>query len=189
MFWLALTTAFVVVFGGLLYVLPSKAQRRIGQMRLDARKKNLTIYSQVVPDVNATAVERVTAGGKLKNPTKQCVAWARQYADEYSAVPVWRVFVAPESTKPMPGYVANPPLDEAQRDLGEEYWIGVGKVLEKLPQQLVAVECAKSQVAWIGQERVADEPDGFIDQIQLALDELISLNIEASRSRKDYRED
>ena len=177
MFWIMLTTAALLVFGGLLAVLPSKRERQIGQMRIEARKQGIHIGSDTLPNVNAPLVERVTSGGKIRKPTIQCVVWGKHYSDDSATFPSWRLLKSDKGNTPIEGFEANPPLDNTQSSLNGSYWISVQEVLDSIPKEIAALQCTPQSVAWIGVERLDSSPDEFICQMSTALDRLMDLNV------------
>lgn len=183
MFWILLTTAFLVVFGGILLVLPSKSERLIGRMRIDARKYGLQTQGIVVTDVNAPAIERVTAGGKIKTPKVQCIAWEKRYEAEYTEIPTWTLYKSAKEYGPVEGYVIEPQLKEVGLELQVEYWRRVGQAIEQLPDRVVAVKSDHNGVAWIGQERLDSSPSEFVQEMLAGLADLSTANVELVQDR------
>lgn len=183
MFWIFATTAFLVVFGGILFVLPSKKERQIGRMRIDARKSGLQTQGIVVADVNAPAAERVTAGGKIRTPRIQCVAWEKKYMDEYTEIPTWILYKSSRENGPIEGFVVEPQLKEMGLEHQQEYWSRVGRAIKRLPNKLVAVKSGRNGVTWIGQERLNSTPSEFVSEMLAGLEDLSTANIELAQSR------
>lgn len=183
MLWIMLTTAMLIIFGGMLAVLPSKRERLIGQMRIEARKQGLHIGSESVRNVNAPMHERVTSGGRVKTPMIQCVVWGKHYTEEFAEIPTWRLLKSAKNKSPIAGYVADPPLSDEQNQMDSSYWSEIQKVLENLPGRLVAIQCTQQTVSWIGNETIDTTADRFIAQMSIGLDQLMELNI-ASVARK-----
>lgn len=183
MFWIIATTAFLMVFGGILFVLPSKKERQIGKMRIDARKTGLHTQSVVVKDVNAPMTEKVTAGGQIRNPKVQCIAWEKRYLDQYTGIPKWILYEASKGDEPFKGYTVEPPIAEFRLNQESEYWRRVGRAIDQLPRKIVAVKSSQDGVAWIGHERLDSTPDEFIGQILTGLNELAEANVEFSQGR------
>ena len=185
MFWILATTAFLVVFGGILFVLPSKRERQIGRMRIDARKYGLQTQGVVVTDVNAPAAERVTAGGKLRTPKLQCIAWEKGYMDEYAEIPTWTLYRSSKEIGPIEGFVVEPQLKEIGLQHQNEYWSRVGQAIEQLPNKLVAVKSGRKGVAWIGQERLDSTPNEFVEMMLAGLKDLYEANVDFANNRFD----
>ena len=183
MFWIFVTTAFLVVFGGMLLVLPSKSERKIGRMRIEARKFGLQTQGIVVTNVNAAAVDRVTAGGRIRTPKVQCIAWEKRYEDEHTDLPTWTLYKSDKEHGPIEGYVIEPQLKEVGLEQHSEYWSEVSQAIEQLPGKLVAVRSGLHGIAWIGQERLESTPDEFIEQMQQGLEKLLKANGELASSR------
>lgn len=177
MLWIMLTTAMLLVFGGMLAVLPSKRERQVGHMRIEARKQGLSIGSESVPNVNAPIHERVTSGGQVKTPMIQCVVWGKHYSEELAEIPTWRLLKSTKDKSPIAGYVADPPLSDVINQMDSSYWSELQKVLESLPGRLVAIQCTSQTVSWIGIERIDTTTDRFIAQMSTGLDQLMELNI------------
>lgn len=176
MFWILATTAFLMVFGGILLVLPSKHERRVGQMRIDARKSGLQTQGIVVTDVNASAVERVTAGGKIRTPKIRCIAWEKRYSDDYDNIPLWTLYESSKGSAPIQGFIVEPRLNETGLEHQREYWGRVGRAIDHLPAKLIAIKSSRNSVAWIGQELMDSTPEEFIDRMSVGLKELSEAN-------------
>ena len=147
------------------------------------------VHSELLPDINASAIDRVSAGGKRKDPKIPCIAWQKRYDDDYPSIPVWRILATPSGTKPVTGYVLNPPPDELESDLSTDYWNKVSEILSLLPERIVAVQSKGSGVVWLGIEKIDAVPEDFVAAMSRGLDQLISLNVEIGKLRLETRSD
>lgn len=185
MVWILVTTAFLMVFGGIFLVLPSKHEREIGRMRIDARKSGLNTQGIVVTDVNASAMDRVTAGGQIRMPKVQCIAWEKQYLDEFENIPLWTLYKSSQNNGPIEGYIFESQLDETRLEDQPEYWRKVSKIIDQLPATIVAVKSGQRGVSWVGREKLDSTPAGFVVQMSTGLQELAEANIDLARELPD----
>jgi hypothetical protein len=73
--WLILILVLAVVIGPVMYLRPTAKDKRLTALRLAARQKGLIIKITRVPKLDASADERVSAGGIAKDATVGCAAY------------------------------------------------------------------------------------------------------------------
>ena len=127
--WLLVLAALAVAFGPILCFLPSKKDRRLARLRAEARRLGLQVELRPAPKLDASADERVTAGGRRRSPTHPSVCYWLALPPAAAAPEPWRLLRGPA------GWVADadlpPPADLATRLL---------PLLEPLPEDAVALE-------------------------------------------------
>lgn len=179
MVFILISIVFLIVFGGVVRVLPSRRMRQIGNLRVAARKFNLEISLVQITDVNAALADRVTAGGVRQDPKKRCVAWSKRYPDEYSALPEWISYALDEDESRETDWQ----LDVTKVPNGhltDTYWAEVERIKKLFPSRCIALECSNTEVRWLGYEVIDSTIDDFIHQIVQSLDALIQLNVSIS---------
>ena len=154
-------------------------------MRIDARKSGLITQGIVISDISAPAMERVTAGGKIRTPKVQCIAWERRYSDEFAAMPIWTLYASSNGNGPIEGFIFEPSLSETRLKHQEEYWKRVAKAIDQLPADIVAVRSSRNGASWIGREQLDSTPDAFVEQMLTGLQELMEANIEIEKEMLD----
>ena len=179
MVFILISIVFLIVFGGVVSILPSRRARQIGNLRVAARKFNLEISLVQIADVNATLADRVSASGIRQDPQKRCVAWSKRYPDEFTALPEWISYVLDEDES----RETNWQLDVIKEPAGhstDTYWAEVERIKKLFPSRCIALECSNTEVRWLGYEVINSTIDEFIHQIVQSLDALIQLNVSIS---------
>lgn len=185
--FLLISLVFLIVFGGLISILPSRRARQIGNLRILARRYDLEISLVQIPDVNASLTDRVTAGGIRLDPQKRCVAWSKRYTDPCSELPVWIDYV---STSPEFEAVRWHRLDSGQSTnlLTDSYWREVSRIKIGLPSRCVAIECTPTEVRWLGYEVIDSTAEEFIQRMVQSIDELLELNVSTVKEQVKSKE-
>ena len=156
----------IVAFGPILYVLPSKKDRRLAALRAEARRLGLTVELKPVRNPDAAANERVTAGGRARQPMHASARYALTLDRTPSVPPPWRLlrsaggWMADDGMDPPAGWLAElrphfdgmpddvVAVDFSGRDLGC-YW------LERPTPETGAVAKLKDALASIGSQVAA----------------------------------
>lgn len=136
-----------------------------------------------IADVNASLSDRVTASGKKLDLKKRCVAWSKQYPDDFPDVPEWITYALDRSDSSGMRWQVHETA-EASRNLTETYWLKVDQIKTLFPERCVAIECTRNEVRWLGYESVSSTIDEFIQAMSQGLDSLIRLNTTISEERK-----
>ena len=138
----------IVAFGPILYLLPSKKDRRLAALRAEARRLGLTVELQPVRNPDAAATERVTAGGRSRQPMHASARYALALDRMPGAPPPWRLlrsargWIADEGTVLPAGWLSQ-----------------LQPLIETLPDDVVAVDFGGRSVGCYWLERPASEPD------------------------------
>ncbi len=151
--WLIIVLILIAAFGPMLWMLPSKSDRRLAKMRTRARVHGMQVEMTQLPDVAAPHTARVTAGAQRREPVVACAVYrlgARQLA---RAAPRWKILRNPA--------LVGAPVDGWQWD-GEpsgdaHYWREVAEVVRELPDDALACAADASEVACWWRERASAE--------------------------------
>ena len=160
-------------------MIPSKFQRQVGQVRLAARNQGFVTSAVVLPDLDADASERVTAGGKKKDSSKLSTVYLLPFEEKAQNAPIWQLLKSRKSQVPLHGWLLN---NDAllNVDLTDQlYWRRVSEVINDMPLLCRSVEVNSRGVSWIGEEdRELVENEQFMAQLADSLFELRQLNLE-----------
>ncbi len=134
MTWIIISLALVVAFGPMLYLLPTREQRRLAALRGTARRAGLVVELKPVRKLDATAGERVSAGGRVRSPTHKSVAYSLPLPSMPRYVGSWRLLrSATDEWR----------FDDALPIPGEPTLVAtLTPFFAALPADTVAVECA-----------------------------------------------
>ncbi len=184
--YILISIVFLVVFGGIASVLPTRRARQLGHLRVAARKHGLTTSLVHITDVNASLADRVTASGKQLEPKKRCVAWSKQYSDDFPDVPEWIAYTLDRKKTDGMNWEVHQTSGE-RRALSESYWLEFDRIKTLFPDRCIAIECKRSEVRWLGYENVSSTNDEFIQAMVQGLDTLMCLNTSISEEENAFK--
>ena len=75
--WLIIALVLVIAIGPVMYLLPSKKDKRLSALREQARKLGLNVRITHVRKLDPTGPERVSSAGEQLDPKVNCVAYSR----------------------------------------------------------------------------------------------------------------
>ncbi len=165
MAWIVVALALILAFGPMLYLLPTRKDRRLAAMRMTARRLGLVVELKPVRKLDAAADERVSAGGIARSPVHQSVAYRLPLRKALSHIGPWRLLRSQRGgwqfdvEFPVPGEAdflkALPPLEGL------------------LPDDVVAVECVGRDLScyWLEQFPADGETVGALGATLSALAE------------------
>lgn len=180
--YILISIVFLVVFGGIASILPSRKVRQLGHLRVAARKHGLATSVVQIDDVNASLTDRVTASGIKLDPKRRCVAWSKSYPDEFPDVPEWISFAQDRDDPSQNPWQLRTKAEESDK-LAPSYWDAVDRIKALLPDRCLAVECLPTEVRWMGYELVSSSIEEFIQAMSQGLEALIDLNISISQEK------
>ena len=160
MTWLIILVILLVAFGPVLWLVPSKRDRRLTRLRAQARAEGLIVELKSVPKLNPAAHERVSAGGRIRDPKIECATYQQPLTRKTEYLPGWCLLRNPGSPGPgpatdldgkfhpvgeLPGwsYLTAPERSEVLSQSIE----AVKPLLGELPEDVVAVELSARTVA------------------------------------------
>jgi hypothetical protein len=164
--WIIIVVVLLAAFGPVLWLVPSKKDRRLARMRQRARANGLRVDITTLPDTYAPALAHVTAGGVKKEPKVECAVYWAVSPRQLGHAPSWRILRIPEAAHrpakgPLPGWAWD---SKAADEPG--YWQGMAPLIQPLPTSILAVETNTREVGLYWQERVsAAEADDKVDEI------------------------
>ena len=153
MVWIVVGIVVIAAIGPLFWLLPSKRDRLLGELRTLARNAGLVVEVTRVPKIDASAEERVSSGGAAREATIECAAYRLALPKRLPHAPRWLLFKSGRENRYLPGWTtfASPTGLPATR---KAYWQEVGALVDSLPGGCIAVEAAVRHITWYGRERV-----------------------------------
>lgn len=149
--WIVLVLVAAVAIGPILYLLPSKRDKRAAAFRREALQAGLVVELAHVPKLDAAAAERVSAGGKRRDPAVDCVAYRLPLPKRLPAAPRWYLLRSEGDDQDMPGWTALQPPASVPK-LAADYWRDVRAIVEALPPGCVGLQADAGALAWLGHE-------------------------------------
>ncbi len=167
--WLLIVLILVAAFGPVLWMLPSKSDRRLAKMRARARAHGLQVEVTQLPDLNAPPAARVTAGGRRVEPMVQCAVYRLGTRQLARAAPRWKIL--------RNAAAVGAPMDGWQWDgasAGDaQYWHEVAGVVRELPDDALGCAADASEVAcWWRERASAETAVGVVDSLHTTLTKL-----------------
>ncbi len=177
--WLIILLILVAAFGPVLWLLPSKSDRRLANMRTRARVDGLQVEVTQLPDLNAPAAARVTAGAQKLSPVVQCTVYRLGAREIARAAPRFRILRNATSV--------GPPIDGWQWDSAPagdaQYWHEVAGVVRELPDDALACAADASEVAcWWRERASAENAVATVDSLHATLQKLEQIQRAADAS-------
>ncbi len=186
--WLIIAVALFAAFGPLLWMMPSRSDRRLSKMRTRARAHGIQVEMTQLDDLAAEPHARVSAGGVKLEPKVMCAAYRLGMRRLARAAPQWKILRKPGANDgPIDGWIwATRPAGDAA------YWQHVGEVLRKLPSDALACAADASEVScWWRERATAEDAEASVDRLHDLLQNLaeIQLLADAAATAADASDD
>ena len=175
--WIIIGIVLVAAVGPIFWLLPSKRDRVQGQLRSAARQAGLVVEIANLPKVDARAEERVSAGGKPRDATIDCVAYRLALRPMPNA-PAWLLLRSDRENRYLPGWTTLSPPSRLPA-MQAAYWRDIAAVLNGLPGGCTAVEADTRHISWYGRERLSgNTPETVVAGIREGLEAIGRLHRE-----------
>ncbi len=176
--WVIIVVALVAAFGPLLWMMPSRSDRRLSKMRTRARSHGIQVEITQIEDLAAEPHERVNAAGVKLEPKVMCAAYRLGMRQLARAAPHWKILRKPAANPdvnggPIPGWIwaTQPVADPA-------YWKQVGGVLREVPPDTLACAADASEVScWWRERATAEDAEASVDRVHALLQNLAEIQL------------
>lgn len=151
--WLIIIIVLLVAFGPVLWLVPSRKDRRLAGLRERARREGFIVELAHLPDPEPTPQQRVSAGGRLRDPIIECAAYTHIMTGRLRWLPDWRLLrVALTTEGPRPGWVFETGC-RPDRDHLTQMLEVTDPVLDSLPPDVVGLAVADRHLTayWLEQ--------------------------------------
>ena len=192
MVWVIVITLLLVAFGPILWMLPTRADRRLARMRKRARQHGLAVDIVPLKKRDATAAERVSAGGVRRSPTTSSAAYRKPLLRPARHLASWKIDRGDDADA---SPVANWVWDERADSFGADYWQRVRDLVTRVPRDALAIGATSRDVSIYWLETAPDaEAEQAVDHVDTLLQELAQIHgeendrIEARREREKFGE-
>jgi len=159
--WIVIVVVLLVAFGPVLWLVPSKRDRRLTALRGRARTEGLVVEIRHLPKLDWRPEDRVSAGGKVREPVIECAAYSLRFGRRLGHLPGWRVLrVATDGPPdPFPSWRYDQrPKGEGRRYL-EQMLEPVRRTLAGLPDDVAGFEVNSTGLSVYWLERPGSHPD------------------------------
>ena len=182
--WLVVALVVALAVGPILWLLPSKRDRRLAEIRAAARRAGLVVEIAAVPDLDADAAERVSAGGTARAATVECAAYRLPLPRPLPEAPVWQLLKSERENRYLPGWATlQPPANLPVP--AQNYWRRIGAIVDALPGGCIGVQADARMIAWLGRERTEGDPARTVAGIHAGLMALGLLHGELNAAAED----
>jgi hypothetical protein len=190
--WVIIVVALVAAFGPLLWMIPSRSDRRLSKMRARARSHGIQVEITQIEDLAAEPHERVNAAGVKLEPKVMCAAYRLGMRQLARAAPQWKILRKPATNPdanggPIAGWIwATKPVGDSA------YWQQVGGVLREVPPDTLACTADASEVScWWRERATAEDAEASVDRMHVLLQNLaeIQLLADAEATAADASDD
>ena len=177
MVWIIIGVLVLAAIGPIFYLMPSKRERQLANVRMIARRLGLGVDLTHIPDVAAPPEARVSAGGVERHPTIECASYKRLHVTRLEHAPTWQLLRDESSRAPLSGWrFADRNARIAQP---AAYWTRIAPIIDALPGGCLSVHCTAQFTAWAGTETFkGEDPETVITAISDGLGEIIALHTE-----------
>ncbi len=139
MTWLIIAGVLLIAFGPILWLIPSRRDKRLAALRLAARQAGLNVEIEHLPKMNPSAEDRVSAGGVIRDPVVDCAAYSHILVKRLHLLPKWRLLRDSEGNDgPVSGWTFNP-VPERANPYWPRLWECFTDFFEILPDDAVGL--------------------------------------------------
>ena len=188
MAWIVVIVVLLAIIGPVVYLMPSKRERQLADVRMIARRAGLGVALTHIPKLDAAAEERVSAGGVQRDPTIECASYKLMFPRRLDAAPCWYVLrgASTKRREPIDGWTSVSAIDNVSVTEAP-YWSTVTSLVEAMPGGCLAVEATPNYVAWMGTERLGGEDaETVVDTITQQLRTLADLHSEMDQKADNF---
>ena len=140
MTWMIIAIVLLAAFGPLLWLVPSRRDRRLAALRQAGRQEGLMVELRHIPKTNPAAEDRVSAGGVIRDPTVECAAYSHTFVGRLTRLPIFRLLRASGAVEgPRDGWVFDPAA-EAANPYWQRLWPCFEAIFDQLPEDVIGVE-------------------------------------------------
>jgi len=146
MTWLIILVVLIAAFGPILWLVPSKRDRRLTAMRQQARQEGMTVEMRGLPKVDPLPEERVTAGGRVLQPVQELAVYQWPLPRRLRHLPAWRLLRNGRGIQALPGWAFEIGKKPQHPQLEASLEV-LGPLLAGLAEDVLALECEDRQLS------------------------------------------
>lgn len=178
MVWLLIVLVVALAIGPILMLRPKPRERAVAALRAAARAAGLTVSVARIPHLGASAEDRVSAGGRDREPTIECASYRLLAPGGLEDAPQWSLYRSERENRYLPGWTTLAPPRRLPPQ-PERYWQRIAAIIDALPGGCLGVEANADGVAWMGQERVGySDAESVVQGIREGLEAIRDLQLE-----------
>ncbi len=183
--WIIIGVVLLAAFGPVLWLVPSRRDRKLARMRTRARSRGLAVEVTSIADPNPAPEARVSAGGVQRNPV---IAGTTYRLDLPRAAPLAAKWALLRAEGAGPAAVAGWRWDDGANAAGVD-WSEVAAILARLPGDVLRCAADGRGVGCFWRERTSDaEAESAVDRLAeclLALAQIQQTHHAARQAERD----
>jgi hypothetical protein len=159
--WAIILLILLVAFGPVLWLVPSRKDKRLASLRARARAEGLLVELRRIPKPDPAPTERVSAGGKALQPAIECASYAHPLNRSLTWLPGFRIVrrASEGAPDPLPGWSYDiRPKGDGRRYLDRMLPL-VDELVKVLPGDVAALEIERRTVLVYWLEKAGSEPE------------------------------
>lgn len=171
MVWIIVAVGLAAAFGPVLWLMPSRRDRRLAKLRQAARRRGLAVDLVRVPLIDPSPEDRVSPGGARRDAAQPCAAYRLPLPPESADAPGWFFIRGAATASPLAGWVPHPErrAERLPRDAAA-YWRTLAEALHGIQTPVLAVEATPAAASWLWREDVpAAALDAAVQEIATRL--------------------
>lgn len=161
MTWVLIGVVLLVAFGPVLWLVPSKKDRRLTALRARGRAEGLVVELRRINNPEPEPQERVSAGGVVKTPVIESASYGLMLGQKLRHLPGWRLVrvTGQEVDDPFPGWRYDQiPKGDGRRHLPEMLSI-TDPLLNGLPDDVAGIEVSSAMLSVFWLEKPGSDED------------------------------
>lgn len=181
MTWLIIVVIMVAAFAPVAYMMPSKRDKALANIRMIARREGLEVDVTQLPKVDAQPHERVSAGGIAREALMECVSYGLRLPKTEGQAARYRLLrntatewpVLPAVSWELDGNFKAASFDHAAA--GDAYWAILSDIDSLLPDDQLALAVTDDFALFYWRERFGGETAdvaAIVTNIRQALNKL-----------------
>ncbi|MEQ8485238.1 MAG: hypothetical protein RIB46_12820 [Pseudomonadales bacterium] len=139
MAWIIIIVIFIVAFGPLLWLMPTPRERRLARLRQQALQAGLRVELGRLPRSDPTPDQRVTAGGRALDLSRECAVYQQPLAKRLRHLPPARVLRGDLGAPAWPGWSFELGAKPEHPRLGATL-DALAALVDTLPDDVIALE-------------------------------------------------
>jgi hypothetical protein len=160
--WLVIVLILIVAFGPILWLMPSRKERRLAALRQRAYQRGMRVDLRRLPGRDIAPEDRVTAGGRALDTTREYAAYVMPLEARLRMLPGWRVRRGAQGSRAAPGWAFEPGRRPEHPGLDASLE-ALTPFLTGLPDDVAAVELEPLSLAAYWLEAPGTTPDRVDD--------------------------
>jgi len=182
MTWLIIIAILAAAFAPIAYMMPSKRDKYLSNLRMIARREGLEVDVTRLPKLDAEPHERVSAGGVAREALAECVSYGIRLPKSDGPTLRYRLLHTPDAQWPVlpdsawqldDGFTA---AGVDQPRVGDSYWDILAVLEPLLPQDRLGLAINGDFALFYWRERLAEEgiePAEAIANIRRMLNKIV----------------